>query len=419
VYLIPFSLAALWFTTMSASAEVLTRKDVVAAVLDGHPEVRAGEQAWRAVKARSLQNRVLPDPEIEFEYEELPGVFDTGQFGERTVSVTQTIENPFKWFYRSRSSNSNSERSRFIDYEMTRLRMTSRAKVAFDRVLADQMILMSETENLALSQTLTNRARIRLDAGDVPKLELLRSQVEEARAQNRLKQADARLAVSRSELNMLVGRKPGLPLELRGSLSFEAIVLNQGAIKKRATRSRPDLRGAELGLATERAARSAALAGWIPDLHLGVGRQTISSGGARDSFWRASFGFSLPVWAPFRQRGESIEASANRARAEFELASIERSAELEIEQALQAYRSNQEQVQLFKDRILNLAEETFRVARESHSQGKATYLDLFEAKKTLVASKVEHIETLFAFRTALAELELAVGFDMTGEEVTE
>jgi hypothetical protein len=36
-----------------------------------------------------------------------------------------------------------------------------------------------------------------------------------------------------------------------------------------------------------------------------------------------------------------------------------------------------------------------------------------------MASKVEHIETLFAFRTALAELELAVGFDMTGEEVTE
>lgn len=416
MYLTLFVLASLWTAATSAVADVLTREAAVAVVLDDHPEVLASKAAWSVARGRHLQNSILSDPELEIEFEELPGVLDTGQFGERNVSVTQMIENPVKWFYRNKSSGYNVESVRLAGYEMTRLRMAARAKIAFDRVLADEMILASTTENFELSRSLSHRARIRFDAGDIPKLELLRALVEEARAQNRRTEAKGRMIGSRQGLNVLMGRSGGSDLELSGNLSTEAFVISPDMLRQETT-SRPDVRGAEQSLAANRAARSATLASWVPDLNLGIGRQTIDSTVGRSSFWRASLGFSLPLWAPFRQRGEWIAASANRALAEAELASVTRSAGLEVDEAFLAYQTGQEQVRLFEDRILKLAEETYRVAQESYSHGKASYLDLLGAQKTLMASRIEHVEALLAFRTAIAELELAVGANLTLPEV--
>jgi cobalt-zinc-cadmium efflux system outer membrane protein len=407
VYSIPFALA-LWVAATSVHADVLTREAVVATVLAEHPEVIASEQAWKAARGRHLQSRILSDPEVEIEFEELPGVFDTGQFGERNVSVSQAIENPLKWFYRNKSSGYEVERVQLSVYEMTRLKMVSRAKIAYDRVLADQMILASARGNLELSCTLMNRARIRLEAGDVPKLEVLRAQVEESRAQGQANQAERRLAKSQAELNALIGRAADFNAELSGDLTVEAKVLDLGVLRQKAG-SRPDVRAAERSVSAERAARSSVLAGWVPDMNLGVGRQTIDGGQTRSSFWKVSFGFSVPLWAPFRQRGELAEGNANRARAEAELAAARRSAELEVEEAFRAYQAGQDQVRLYEERILTLAEETLRVAEQSYSQGKASYLDLLDAQQTLMASRIEHIEALVAFRTVVTELEFATG----------
>jgi cobalt-zinc-cadmium efflux system outer membrane protein len=392
----------------------LTRDALVAAAIEGHPDVRAAEQAWVAARGQHLQSSVLPDPEFEIEFEELPGAFDLGQFGERTIAITQTIENPIKWFYRSRSTKHITEAVRYSVYEMTRLRVAKRAKVSFDRVLADQLILTSAHEHLELSEGLRDRARVRFEAGDVPRLELLRAEVEAARALNLLTEAEMGLALSRGALGALAGQE--IPSRVEGKLWREISMIDLERLHRLARQNRPDLLGSEQVLASARSSRSAAVASWVPDVSLGLGRQTIDGGGSRSSFWKASVGFAIPLWAPFRQRGQLMEAAANGARADAELESLVRSTRLEVESAYLAYQMSHKRITLFDERILSLATESHRVARESYEQGKATYLELLAAQQALNASRIDRVEALFAHQQAVAELEFSVGTDLSTQE---
>jgi cobalt-zinc-cadmium efflux system outer membrane protein len=392
----------------------LTRDALVAAAIEGHPDVRAAEQAWVAARGQHLQSSMLPDPEFEVEFEELPSAFDLGQFGERTVAITQTVENPIKWFYRSRSTKHITEAVRYSVYEMTRLRVATRAKVAFDRVLADQMILASTHKHLALSEGLRDRARVRFKAGDVPRLELLRAEVEATRGLNRLTEAEMGLAVSRAVLAELAGQE--IPPRVEGQLLSEVAMIDLKRLHQLSRQNRPDLLGSEQVLASTRSSRSAAVASWVPDVSLSLGRQTIDGGGSRSSSWKASVGFAIPLWAPFRQRGQLMEAAADGARADAELESLVRSTRMEVESAYLAYQMSHKRIILFDERILSLATESHRVARESYEQGKATYLELLAAQQTLNTSRINRVEALFSYQQAIAELEFSVGTDLSTQE---
>ena len=78
------SLVLSYLIVTSAAADALSRQDAVQMALERNPEVIAAKNAWEAAKARSTQARALPDPELELEYEELPGLTRLGQFGERS-----------------------------------------------------------------------------------------------------------------------------------------------------------------------------------------------------------------------------------------------------------------------------------------------------------------------------------------------
>jgi len=99
----------------------LTRQTAVQLALEHNPEILAAQQIWEASKARIIQARSLPDPELELEFEELPGVTRTGDFGERSFGATQTIESPLKWWRRSQTAVHTAEATRFAEVEMTRL----------------------------------------------------------------------------------------------------------------------------------------------------------------------------------------------------------------------------------------------------------------------------------------------------------
>ena len=81
----------------SIEAEPLTRSEAIRLALERNPEVIVARKEWDAARARVSQARALPDPELELEFEELPGRFSLGQFGERNIGATQTIEFPVKW----------------------------------------------------------------------------------------------------------------------------------------------------------------------------------------------------------------------------------------------------------------------------------------------------------------------------------
>ncbi len=54
--------------------------------------------------------------------------------------------------------------------------------------------------------------------------------------------------------------------------------------------------------------------------------------------------------------------------------------------------------------------------QRSYDEGKASFLDLLDAQRDLIETRMEDIETLFAYRFAWGRLSRAVGRDLMIEE---
>jgi outer membrane protein TolC len=395
-----------------AYAEALSRAEAIQIALVKNPEVIAARQEWRAAKARATQARALPDPELELEYEEVPELNRLGDFAERAVGITQLIESPLKWRRRSRAADQSARAVRLAVFEMTKVDISTRVKVAYDRVLLQRKRLGYIEQSLKLSQDFLKKARLRLQAGDVAQLEVLRAEVEEGRAANRLTEVRSNLSVARAELNALLARKDRAALAVRGELSYQPVSLELDVLYQWAQERRPDLRSANWALKSARSEQAAVRAAWLPDLSLGLFRQTIRTPAGEDDSWRVGLALEIPLWGAARQRGELAEAGAITKRVKAERHNMLNQALLDIEIAYLNVRTAEKQLLLFQDRIVRVAEHTVEVAGQSYQEGKATYLALLEAQRALAEVREEYAEALFNYRWALSTLERAVGGDL-------
>ena len=209
-------LSSLLWSPVHAQEQSLTRDEAVRLALAQNPEVKAAHQAWEGAQARARQAGALPDPEFELEYEELPGFGDVGDFGERNIGVVQRIESPLKWWHRRKAGKQQAQATRLLALETTRQDVRLRVSVAFDRIVLHQNILQHTRKNLALARDILRKARIRLQAGDVPQLEVMRAEVEAGRATNQVTAAQNNLSAAQAVLNTLLAR----PLDALAGLEW-------------------------------------------------------------------------------------------------------------------------------------------------------------------------------------------------------
>ncbi len=390
----------------------MTRQDAIRIALETNPEVVAARAEWEAAKARAVQAGAFPDPELELEYEELPGATDLGAFGERNLGATQTIEFPLKWWRRRRAAQQAAHATQSSVLEATRQEISLRVKTAYDRVLFNQERLEFNRENVQLTQSFLTKARLRREAGDVPSLDVIRAEVETGRAANRLSQVQSDLDDARATLNALLGREIRMPFRLASNLDYQSSSQKLSNLQELALRRRPEIRGADSALASARSQHGAARAALFPDVRVGVFRQRIDAPTGDEGFWSVGFGLELPLWGAVKQRAEQAEAKAAAAQAAAEGTGARLQVLLDVERALLQLRNAEQQVQLFQGKIMAAAERAFEVAGRSYREGKATYLDVLEAQRALMEVREEYASALFDHRAALAQLEWATGGEL-------
>ena len=407
----PFLLASL--PPSEARAEALSRGDAVRLAIERNPAVEAARQAWEAALARARLAGALPDPELEMELEEVPALGSPGDYGERIIGLGQRVEFPLKWWHRRQAGRRQAEAVRLSILETARLDMRLRARRAYDRVVLQETVLLHTRRDRELAGEILRQARIRFEAGDVPELDAIQAGVEAGRADNRLTAAASALDAARKGLNALLARPLDTPFTLSDSRIREPLEAGLGELREAALRQRPELAGAAMSLGSLRSRQAAATASWWPDLHLGLGRMRQHGDHVEDS-WRVSLAAEVPLWAFSRQRAEVAEARAEAARVEAEGEALRYQVLLETEEAWLDLKAAAGQAALFDGRILPGTERALTVAVRSYEEGQSTYLELLEARRTWVETRIEYARALFEYRAAEAALERAVGGPLPG-----
>jgi cobalt-zinc-cadmium efflux system outer membrane protein len=384
---------------------VISLRDALALALTNNPELSAYSWEIRAAEARKLQASLLPNPEVELEFEEVGRTGKRSGFdgAEATLVLSQLVELGGKRDKRMQVATL-AKRATEWDYEVKRLDVLTRVKKAFVNVLARQKHLELVEELARLSETVLNTVSQRVEAGKDTPLEKTKAEVVYAVAQIELKKAYKNLDSARISLASTWAGKTAVFERAVGEYEKISPIPPPHKLAHLLDQN-PDITRWGDEIAKHQAALQLEEAKAISDPSVFGGVQRFNE----DDDTAMVFGFSMPLPIFDRNQAGVREARYRLAKArEEQQAEAIRVNAVMMEAYARLFNAFTE-VEGLKNEILPRAGQVFEAATESYREGKLNYLNVLDAQRTLFEAKGQYIEALADYHNAQADMERLTG----------
>ncbi len=292
--------------------------------------------------------------------------------------------------------------------------------VYYDVLLAQQLIAVQEASLKLLQQELDETTK-RLNAGTVPRFNVLRAEVEVANARPKLIRARNAFRTAKDRLANLLGESiprgtDELPLALTDKLEASPWNVDLSAAVAQALEHRTELEALRKAETLRAENVTSAKSGYKPSVQIFAGYGAKSSQFSGDLTeelhgWEAGAQLSWNVFDGFLTKGRVLEAEGLRRQTEEELAEAARGVELEVRTAYSSFIEARE-VLRSQEKVQESAEEALRLATVRAGAGTATQLDVLNAQTALTEARSTQVQALHDYAVARARLERAVGQTM-------
>jgi outer membrane protein len=288
-------------------------------------------------------------------------------------------------------------------------------------VLAKKEIEIFE-RSLQVAVRQRDEVELRIEVGTLPEIEAAAARAEVARRRQALIDARSLLEERRLQLLRLISPGPGGRLDYSVNTTSEPGI-NPQPVSDLADRldlaqeMRPDLKEARLRLQQNRLETIVTRNGLLPRLDLFI---ALGKTGFADSFsesFRAMEGNTYDFTAGVRlshfvgnraAEGRHLAGRASRRQAAEALANLEQVVRLDVRLAVNEAERTRQQISATRaTRILQ--EETLKAEEDRFDVGTSTALQVAQAQRDLLASRIAEVEAVVNYRIALIELYLAEG----------
>lgn len=261
---------------------------------------------------------------------------------------------------------------------------------------------------LEATQRFADAARVQFTAGDAPRSNVVRSQIESARFSQTLLQAttdrDNRYAMLRS----LIGLPPTTPLVLADTLQSRSTLISLDVAKTLALSQLPEILAARAQLLASAADVASAKGQRLPSVLVEGRRANLNPG--QVGYASIRVGVSLPLFDNGRIQADVRAGESSQRGQEFQLKEVERVAVLEVEMALRECEQAQSIVASFEgEGRLMKVKELLEMAQVGYEKGGNGYLEVIDAQRVFASEQVEYIRALASLKTATARLERVIG----------
>jgi len=385
--------------------ETLTLEQCIGRAREPTPLRQSSRHVYQASLARIHQSKALAQPNLDFDSDLQPTLFNYKGSGESYIGLSQSLDFLGKRTTRGKIAARESLEIQ-ADGDLLKLDVTFQISAAFYHLLLAGQILRFAEQDLELSRDYLQKAEIKHEAGDVAKVEVLRARVETAKAENSVRAAVNEVRLDKARLNFLLARKKYEPLEIEGNFKKDNLRLSLDELKLKALAFRPEIKRLGFSLEKEDLRKSLAQMSYLPDFSLGVSQHRLSGEAAT---WDFTLSFPIPLffWQP--QKGEIAEAQANREALRKEHEHLVNAIALEVEEAYANAMMTRNQIELFEKEILAQAEEAYNMFLFSFQEGEIGGIELIEARRTLIEARKSYADALHNFSVALAALDKSVG----------
>ena len=379
----------------------LSLSQAVETALAGHPDILLAREEVKAASARRMQMGARLDPRLSVGTAGIPWTFKSGEVEtEYFLGIEQAFEFPGRRSARVEIAR-NDEDAASLEIEHIGLLVTTKVKKAYYRAVLSERTLQATESLSGLLDRFLEAMTIRFESGDAAYGDILRTRIEKARLQNRLIEARRERAAARSELLLLLGIPSDNPVQLTDDLTFRPFGSSLEQVLESAKTSRPSMRLARLRESRAAAEiRQASLAG-KPDFEAGL---FIPSKNIRG--WGFSLGLSLPL-SKVRAEGLRTEAAASREKGLIRTSALVRRIAVLIGAAYEDARAAEEQVKVFEQKLLGEIEAEIRNGLEQYRLGRIEAYSLIDLFRSLSEARIEHLNALYLYAVALAEMETA------------
>lgn len=253
----------------------------------------------------------------------------------------------------------------------------------------------------------------RYDLREATKLELLRARAAAEELQPELLAARGAIEIARSRLRTVLGLEPDATLDVSPEQRELRTAPSLDSILALAYDRRPELTSIEHQRSILEARQRLTRAGGRPQLELNAiyGRQARYLEDLADPLfdnWYASLDLSWSVFDGGRRRGQVAQLRSQEEQLRLQLDALERQIQLEVEEALTAYRTARARWRA-QQLASEAAAEAARVAQATYEQGITLQADLLDAQQRAAASSLDEVEARYQAHLRSVQLCRAVG----------
>lgn len=276
-----------------------------------------------------------------------------------------------------------------------------------DLQLAKANLSLAQESLKALSEVVEVNA-IRVKAGDLANVELVRSRIAALQFRNQVKQAELSVRSQKNRLQFLLGRtQPAVDFEIGGDFRGERKAVDPSQIRARAEESRPDLQALRSELARSQAELRLQIAQGKADYVVGSEYRRQQGLAGTGNSLGIFFQTNIPVFN--RNQGEIERVRREQQQIDARLRELQTSIGVEVENVYQRYRTALSLLADIEKDMLGQARDVRNITEYSYKRGEATLIEFLDAQRAFNETMQTYNESRAEYARSLYSLDSVAG----------
>ena len=275
-------------------------------------------------------------------------------------------------------------------------------------VLLAKASLALALDNLQALREIVRINELRLKAGDLAEVELLRVQLAELQFENAVRQAQLRLDAARSRLSVLCGRgRAARLIDVKDELRKDSKPVKLEDLFEQARTARPDLKALQRELARSLSEVRLQVAQGKVDYTVGTEYRRQQGLAGTGNSLGVFFSTNLPVFN--KNQGEIARASQEQKQIEARLRQAQLTVESEVELAFLQFSNAGAVLERVENTMLAKARDVRQITEFSYRRGEATLVEFLDAQRAYNDTIQTYNEARADFARSLYTIDAATG----------
>lgn len=252
------------------------------------------------------------------------------------------------------------------------------------------------------------------DVGVVAKVDVLRSQVEVANAQQNLIKAENARAIAEANLNRIVGLPMSTELKLVDSMQYVSYDNDLQYCLDYATEHRPELEMARQNVNAAKGSLRSAISGHMPKFYASASQSWSDSNwpGDENGNWGIGISATITIFDSGVTSSRIHGAEADLDRAKEALRDTQDAVNLDVRTNYLNMREAEKRISTTEVAV-EQAQEDYHIAQVRYMAGVGTNTDVLDAQVALVDAQNNYLTAKYDYQTSKTNLETAIGVPMT------